>query len=191
MTRLTYRAVDYWALGILTHELLVGKPPFRDHDHMSTYNKILKGIDAVSIPSNVNRSANNFIRKLLRLSPSDRLGYQRTGVQEIRDHKSVDHRQLMKIYQDLLNRQFFSLYICRWFVGFNWEALRQMRLPAPIVPEVMTNTIEDYRNFQSLVLLFIHSFRYEITPIQETSRDIQRTENYHRMNFPVGIKTSN
>lgn len=89
MIRLTFRAVDYWALGILTHELLVGKPPFRDHDHMSTYNKILKGIDAVTIPNNVSKSANNFIRKLLRLSPSERLGYQRAGVQEIRDHKYV------------------------------------------------------------------------------------------------------
>ncbi|XP_012265787.2 cGMP-dependent protein kinase, isozyme 1-like [Athalia rosae] len=114
------RAVDYWALGILTHELLVGKPPFRDHDHMSTYNKILKGIDAANIPNNVSKYANHFIRKLLRLSPSERLGYQREGVQEIRDH--------------------------RWFSSFQWDALRQMTLPAPIVPEVRSHT--DTRNFE-------------------------------------------
>ncbi|XP_015520818.1 cGMP-dependent protein kinase, isozyme 1 [Neodiprion lecontei] len=113
------RAVDYWALGILTHELLVGKPPFRDHDHMSTYNKILKGIDAVSIPNIVNKSANNFIRKLLRQSPSERLGYQRAGVQEIRDHK--------------------------WFGGFNWEALREQSMSAPIIPEVRSHI--DTKNF--------------------------------------------
>lgn len=81
------RAVDYWALGILTHELLIGKPPFRGSDHMTTYNKILKGIEMIGIPSTVNKNANNLIKKLLRLSPSERLGYQRNGIQDIRDHK--------------------------------------------------------------------------------------------------------
>jgi len=82
-----FRAVDYWALGILTHELLVGKPPFRGSDHMTTYNNILKGIEMVGIPSIVNKNANNLIKKLLRLNASELLGYQRNGIQDIRDHK--------------------------------------------------------------------------------------------------------
>ncbi|XP_043472005.1 cGMP-dependent protein kinase, isozyme 1-like isoform X2 [Leptopilina heterotoma] len=114
------RAVDYWALGILAHELLVGKPPFRGSDHMSTYNKILKGVEMVGIPSIVNRNANNLIKKLLRLNPSERLGYQRNGIQDIRDHK--------------------------WFSNFNWSALQRLSLPAPIVPTIR-NSI-DTRNFE-------------------------------------------
>ncbi|KAL6418039.1 hypothetical protein ACFW04_012386 [Cataglyphis niger] len=114
------RAVDYWALGILTHELLIGKPPFRGSDHMTTYNKILKGIEMIGIPSIVNKNANNLIKKLLRLSPSERLGYQRNGIQDIRDHK--------------------------WFSGFNWQALRRLALPAPIVPTVRHQL--DTRNFE-------------------------------------------
>ncbi|XP_012273063.1 cGMP-dependent protein kinase 1 isoform X2 [Orussus abietinus] len=114
------RAVDYWALGILTHELLVGKPPFRGNDHMTTYNKILKGVEMVGIPSIVNKNASNLIKKLLRLCPSERLGYQRNGIQDIRDHK--------------------------WFSTFNWEALRRLALPAPIVPTVRCHT--DTRNFE-------------------------------------------
>ncbi|KAF7406552.1 hypothetical protein HZH68_005921 [Vespula germanica] len=114
------RAVDYWALGILTHELLVGKPPFRAADHMTTYNKILKGIEVVGIPSIINKHANNFIKKLLRHSASDRLGYQRNGIQDIRDHK--------------------------WFSGFNWQALQRLALPAPIVPTVRNRI--DTRNFE-------------------------------------------
>lgn len=54
---------------------------------MTTYNKILKGIEMIGIPSIVNKNANNLIKKLLRLSPSERLGYQRNGIQDIRDHK--------------------------------------------------------------------------------------------------------
>ncbi|KAK2587909.1 hypothetical protein KPH14_004002 [Odynerus spinipes] len=114
------RAVDYWALGILTHELLVGKPPFRATDHMTTYNKILKGVEVVGIPSIVNKNANNFIKKLLRHSASERLGYQRNGIQDIRDHK--------------------------WFSSFNWQALQRLALPAPIVPTVRSRI--DTRNFE-------------------------------------------
>ncbi|XP_076233535.1 cGMP-dependent protein kinase 1 [Calliopsis andreniformis] len=114
------RAVDYWALGILTHELLVGKPPFRGADHMTTYNKILKGVEVVGIPSIVSKNASSIIKKLLRLSPSERLGYQRNGIQDIRDHK--------------------------WFSSFNWQALQRLSLPAPIVPTVRSPT--DTRNFE-------------------------------------------
>lgn len=114
------RAVDYWALGILTHELLVGKPPFRGSDHMTTYNKILKGIEMVGVPSIVVKNASNLIKKLLRVNPSERLGYQRNGIQDIRDHK--------------------------WFSGFNWQALQRLALPAPIVPTVRHQL--DTRNFE-------------------------------------------
>ncbi|XP_076160830.1 cGMP-dependent protein kinase 1 [Ptiloglossa arizonensis] len=114
------RAVDYWALGILTHELLVGKPPFRGSDHMTTYNKILKGIEVVGIPNIVTRNAANFIKKLLRLNPSERLGYQRNGIQDIRDHK--------------------------WFNGFNWQSLQKLAMSAPIVPTVRSQI--DTRNFE-------------------------------------------
>ncbi|XP_076626796.1 cGMP-dependent protein kinase, isozyme 1 [Colletes latitarsis] len=114
------RAVDYWALGILTHELLVGKPPFRGSDHMTTYNKILKGIEVVGVPSIVSKNANNLIKKLLRLNPSERLGYQRNGIQDIREHK--------------------------WFHSFNWQSLQRLALPAPIVPTVRNQI--DTRNFE-------------------------------------------
>ncbi|KAK0078373.1 hypothetical protein PV325_002567 [Microctonus aethiopoides] len=114
------RAVDYWALGILTHELLVGKPPFRGSDHMTTYNKILKGIEMVGLPAILNKNSNNFIKKLLRLSPSERLGYLKNGIQDIRDHK--------------------------WFSNFNWPALQRLVLPAPIVPTIRSQF--DTRNFE-------------------------------------------
>lgn len=54
---------------------------------MTIYNKIVKGIEVVGIPNTINKNANNLIKKLLRLNPSERLGYQRNGIQDIRDHK--------------------------------------------------------------------------------------------------------
>ncbi|XP_063225444.1 cGMP-dependent protein kinase, isozyme 1-like isoform X2 [Bacillus rossius redtenbacheri] len=113
------RAVDYWALGVLVYELLYGGPPFRGNDHLKTYSLIIKGIDVVKFPHEISRDAKSLIRKLCRLVPTERLGYQRNGITDIRQHK--------------------------WFDGFDWDALRQRSLPAPIVQPVKSNT--DLSNF--------------------------------------------
>lgn len=80
------RSVDYWALGVLVHELLIGKPPFRGKDHMKTYNLILRGIDIVPMPQKISRSAQNLIRGLCRQVAAERLGYQKKGIGEIKQH---------------------------------------------------------------------------------------------------------
>ncbi|KAG8236997.1 hypothetical protein J437_LFUL016516 [Ladona fulva] len=115
------RAVDYWSLGILMHELLTGTPPFTAADPMRTYNVILRGIDAVDFPRHMTRAAVSLVKRLCRDAPSERLGYQRGGIQDIKKHK--------------------------WFQGFDWEGLRERTLPAPIVQKVRGPT--DISNFDS------------------------------------------
>jgi cGMP-dependent protein kinase len=101
------RAVDYWALGILMHELLTGNPPFSASDPMKTYNLILKGIDMIDFTRHhIGRSAQSLIKKLCRDLPSERLGYQKGGIQDIKKHK--------------------------WFQGFDWNGLVSQTMPAPI-----------------------------------------------------------
>lgn len=80
------RAVDYWALGVFIHELLVGKPPFRGKDHMKTYNLILRGIDVVQMPQKIPKSAQHLIKGLCRQTPTDRLGYQKKGIADVKKH---------------------------------------------------------------------------------------------------------
>ncbi|KAG7312324.1 hypothetical protein JYU34_001805 [Plutella xylostella] len=103
-------SADYWSLGVLMFELLTGSPPFTGADPMKTYNKILKGIDAVEFPRCITRNAANLIKKLCRDNPAERLGYQRGGITEIQKHK--------------------------WFDGFNWEGLAMRTLDPPITPTV-------------------------------------------------------
>ncbi|XP_037957773.1 cGMP-dependent protein kinase, isozyme 1 [Teleopsis dalmanni] len=99
------RAVDYWALGILIHELLNGTPPFTANDPMKTYNIILKGIDMISFSKHMSRSAVMLIKRLCRDVPAERLGYQKGGIQDIKKHK--------------------------WFLGFDWDSLGNQRLIPP------------------------------------------------------------
>lgn len=68
---------------------ITGTPPFTGTDPMRTYNIILKGIDAIEFPRNITRNATVLIKKLCRDNPSERLGYQRGGISEIRKHKYV------------------------------------------------------------------------------------------------------
>nr|CAD7206535.1 unnamed protein product [Timema douglasi] len=82
------RSVDYWALGVLTYELLSGSPPFRGTDHLKTYGLILKGIESVKgFPKEITREAKGLIRKLCRVVPTERLGYQKNGIADIKNHK--------------------------------------------------------------------------------------------------------
>ncbi|XP_037040050.1 cGMP-dependent protein kinase, isozyme 1 isoform X2 [Bradysia coprophila] len=113
------RAVDYWALGILIHELLTGTPPFTGSDPMKTYNIILKGIDMVDFPNHMSRSAIQLVKRLCRDTPAERLGYQRGGTQDIKKHK--------------------------WFAGFDWDGLANLTLTPPILQPVAGPL--DFSNF--------------------------------------------
>ncbi|XP_053957663.1 cGMP-dependent protein kinase, isozyme 1 [Anastrepha ludens] len=112
------RAVDYWALGILIHELLNGTPPFTATDPMKTYNIILKGIDMIDFPKHMSRSAVQLIKKLCRDVPAERLGYQKGGIQNIKKHK--------------------------WFLGFDWDGLEHQLLIPPFVRPIAHPTDTAY-----------------------------------------------
>ena len=63
--------VDLWGLGVLCYEFLVGKPPFEAQKYSETYRRITS-VD-LHFPSFVSEGAQDFIVKLLRHDPADRM----------------------------------------------------------------------------------------------------------------------
>merc|ERR1712142_887937 len=63
--------VDHWALGILTYEFLCGKPPFESESNNETYRRITT-LD-LKFPPHVSDHARDFVVKLLRKEPANRL----------------------------------------------------------------------------------------------------------------------
>lgn len=110
-------AVDYWALGVLIFEMVVGAPPFYADDPMEVYEKILGG--APQMPNNFTRNLSDLIKKLLRSQQGKRLGNTRGGTAAVVKHK--------------------------WFSSFDWASLENGDMAAPYVPTIMAK--DDVTNF--------------------------------------------
>lgn len=100
------RAVDWWTLGILIYEMIVGYPPFFDEDVMLIYQKVLAG--KILFPRGFDKDAKSLVKHLLAHDLSRRYGNLIGGAADIKDH--------------------------RWFAEFDFHALEQRRLQPPYVP---------------------------------------------------------
>ncbi|OCT78026.1 hypothetical protein XELAEV_18029123mg [Xenopus laevis] len=83
---------DWWSVGVILYEMLVGQPPFLAQSPVETQMKVIKWQTTLHIPAQAKLSpeASDLIVKLCR-GPEDRLG--KNGVDEIKVHpffKSID-----------------------------------------------------------------------------------------------------
>jgi len=84
------KEVDWWCIGILLHEMLVGLPPFLGVNHHDLYAKILKG--KIEFKKHLSSSAKDLITKILKKKPEERL-----KPDEIKAHpffKSIDWNRI-------------------------------------------------------------------------------------------------
>jgi len=103
------KAVDWWSLGILVYEMLVGFPPFFDEQPFAIYEKILAG--KIDWPRHMDPGAKDLVKKLLVQDRTKRLGNMKNGAEDVKKHK--------------------------WFRGLDWEEVAARKLTPPITPEVL------------------------------------------------------
>ncbi|XP_030369066.1 cAMP-dependent protein kinase catalytic subunit 3 [Scaptodrosophila lebanonensis] len=114
------RAVDWWALGVLIYEMLVGYPPFYDEQPFGIYEKILSG--KIEWERHMDPIAKDLIKKLLVNDRTKRLGNMKNGADDVKRH--------------------------RWFKHLNWNDVYNKKLKPPILPDVHhdgdTKNFDDY-----------------------------------------------
>jgi serine/threonine protein kinase len=113
-------AVDWWALGILIYEFLVGQPPFWDQNPMRIYEQIVAG--RLRFPHNMPPAARDIVTQLCKTNPSQRLGHISGGPARVKAHP--------------------------FFNDISWDDLYYRRVKGPIVPKVDhpadTGNFEEY-----------------------------------------------
>jgi len=98
-------AVDWWMLGQLLHELLVGQPAFYHRDHARTEEAILR--ERLVLPKGLSPHARDLLQGLLTKDPRDRLG--------------------SRLEVEVLEHPFFA--------SLDLRALNARTIPAPFIPE--------------------------------------------------------
>ena len=111
------KPVDWWEVGVLLYEMIIGNSPFYDENPMMIYRKILKG--EINFPSGFDSDAQNLINHLLVADVSKRYGNLKNGVKDITE--------------------------LRFFRGVNWDKILKKEIEAPYKPKITSN--KDISNF--------------------------------------------
>jgi len=114
------KPVDWWTLGILTYEMIVGQPPFCDEDPMGIYQKILAG--KVYFPKYFDKDAKSLVKHLLTADLSKRYGNLKDGSNDILRSK--------------------------WMADVDWARLERHELPSPYKPAMKDEN--DVSNFEDI-----------------------------------------
>ena len=97
------QVADYFALGVLTYEFMMGKRPFTGKNDREIKEKIISSQFIISkdkIPEGWSCDAADFINKLLQKKPINRLGIR--SAQEVKDHPWIKKYEWGNLYNKII-----------------------------------------------------------------------------------------
>ncbi len=111
-------SVDWWSLGCIMYEMLVGRFPFRFQKDGKLNIEVYK--KPVRYPLYIDEEAKDFMNKLLEVDPTKRLGSGENGWEEVKSHN--------------------------YFKDVNWDDALKKKLTPPFIPKV--DNEEDIKYFE-------------------------------------------
>lgn len=111
------RSVDWWELGVLVYEMLVGESPFPGDDEEEVFDSIVN--EEVRYPRFLSPQSASLIQKLLQKNPELRLGSGEEDAAEIKRHP--------------------------FYQGMKWDALLAKKVKPPFLPAI--SAPQDVSNF--------------------------------------------
>lgn len=101
------KSIDWWTLGCIIYEMLVGIPPFYSNNRAELFEKIK--FSQPKYPKYLSAETRDLLTRLLSKNPDQRLGTE-NGSKEVKNHP--------------------------WFKIVNWEYLLKKRYDAPFKPKI-------------------------------------------------------
>ena len=112
-------SIDYYAVGIITYELMYGHRPYIGKNKHEVKQLILTRqakIEFSDLPEGFSHDIADFINKLIQRKPKNRLG--KSNINEVLSHP--------------------------WFLGFDWDNCSKKKLRAPYIPKYGNNFDKNY-----------------------------------------------
>lgn len=109
------KSVDWYLVGVLLYEMLVGIPPYFSSNKDQMFKNIKSG--PLRMPERLTKDAKDLIIKLLNKNPSKRLGAGKKDADELKAHS--------------------------FFTGVKWDDVlaRKQEMPKPVLKEVKKSTM--------------------------------------------------
>ena len=109
------KSVDWYLVGVLLYEMLVGIPPYFSSNKDQMFKNIKSG--PLRMPERLSKDTKDFIIKLLNKNPAKRLGAGKKDAEELKTHA--------------------------FFAGVNWDNVlkRKQKMSKPVLREVKRSTV--------------------------------------------------
>ena len=157
-------SVDFWSLGIIFFEMLMGKDPFNNKDPIIIYQNILT--NNKKFPKIIDRDAKTLINHLLVAEPKKRYGCLKNGVNDIKNH--------------------------RFYNDFQWDRLWECALEAPFLPtfeegETITKYFDQEKCNVKLKEKYLKK-KEEIEKIKKELMENKNTKNNKKLSLLEGAE---